>query len=83
MRSSSREEVVEVFDALEAELKRALGLRCDALTTPEHLAVLERCERMRRLLPAVEHPVINQLSEQAPVSLKFSKLNDSVAPASI
>jgi hypothetical protein len=65
MRSSSREEVVEVFDALEAEFKRALDLRCDALTTPEHLAVLQRCERMRRWLPAIEHPVINQLSDQA------------------
>jgi hypothetical protein len=61
MRSSSREEVVEVFDALEAEFKRALDLRCDALTTPEHLAVLQRCERMRRLLPAIEHPVAQQL----------------------
>ena len=38
MRSSSREEVVEVFDALEAGYKRALDLRCDALTTPERLA---------------------------------------------
>jgi hypothetical protein len=65
MRSSSREEVVGVFDALEAEFKRALDLRCDALTTPEHLAVLQRCERMRRWLPAIEHPVINQLSDQA------------------
>ena len=65
MRSSSREEVVEVLDALEAEFKRALDLRCDALTTPEHLAVLQRCERMRRWLPAIEHPVINQLSDQA------------------
>jgi hypothetical protein len=65
MRSSSREEVVEVFDALEAEFKRALDLRCDALTTPEHLAVLQRCERMRRWLPAIEHPMINQLSDQA------------------
>ena len=54
-----------MFDALEAEFKRALDLRCDALTTPEHLAVLQRCERMRRWLPAVEHPVINQLSDQA------------------
>ena len=65
MRSSSREEIVEVFDALEAGFKRALDLRCDALTTPEHLAVLERCERIRRWLPAIEHPVINQLSDQA------------------
>jgi hypothetical protein len=65
MRSSGREEVIEVFDALEAEFKRALDLRCDALTTPEHLAVLQRCERMRRWLPAIEHPVINQLSDRA------------------
>src|SRR6201996_554571 len=65
MRSSSREEVVEVFDALEAGMKRALDLRCDALTTPERLALLQTCERLRRWLPAVEHPLINQLAEQA------------------
>jgi Domain of unknown function (DUF222) len=65
MRSSDRDEVVEVFDALKAGFKRALDLRCDALTTPEHLALLETCEMVRRWLPAVEHPLINQLSEQA------------------
>ena len=54
-----------MFDALEAEFKRALDLRCDALTTPEHLAVLQRCEKLRRWLPAVEHPVINQLSSDS------------------
>ena len=43
MCSSSREQVVEVFDALEADLKRALDLRCDALTAPERLALLQRC----------------------------------------
>ena len=41
MRSSDRDEVVEVFDALEAGMKRALDLRCDALTTPERLALLQ------------------------------------------
>src|SRR3984885_4803732 len=65
MRSSSREEVVEVFDALEADFKRALDLRCDALTTPERLALLRTCGKGRRWLPAVEHPLINQLSDQA------------------
>jgi hypothetical protein len=65
MRSSSREEVVGVFDALRAGFKRALDLRCDALTTPERLALLQSCEEIRRLLPAVEHPLINQLREQA------------------
>jgi hypothetical protein len=65
MRSSSREEVVEVFDTLRADLKRALDLRCNALTTPEHLALLESCEWIRRCLPAVEHKLINQVAAQA------------------
>src|ERR1700734_2937505 len=65
MRSSGREEVVGVFDALRAGFKRALDLRCDALTTPERLTLLQSCEEIRRLLPAVEHPLINQLAEQA------------------
>jgi hypothetical protein len=65
MRSSSREEIVEVFDALEADLDRAMELSFDALTTPEGLAMLERCEKLRRCLPAVEYPLINQLAAQA------------------
>ena len=65
MRSSSREEVVEVLDALEAGYKRALDLTFDVLTTPERLRVLERWEQMRRWQPAVEHALINQLAEQA------------------
>jgi Domain of unknown function (DUF222) len=65
MRSSDREAVVEVFDALRADLKRAVDLRCDALTSPEHLALLESCEWIRRCLPAVEHKLINQLAAQA------------------
>ena len=77
MRSSSREEVVEVFDALRADLKRALDLSFDALTTPERLAVLNSCEVLRRQLPAVEHPLINQLSEQADAS----ELGGKLAPA--
>jgi hypothetical protein len=39
-------------------------LSFDALTTPERLAVLERCEKLRRRLPVVEHPLINQIAEQ-------------------
>jgi hypothetical protein len=65
MRSGSREEMVAVLDALDADLKRALDLTSDLLTTPERLNVLERLEKLRRLLPAVEHPLINQLAEQA------------------
>ena len=51
MRSSNREEIVEVFDALEAGFKRALDLRCDALTTPERLALLQSCERYAAYCP--------------------------------
>ena len=54
-----------MFDALDADLERALGLSFDALTTPERLAMLERCEKLRRRLPVVEHPLINQIAEQA------------------
>ena len=77
MRSSSREEIVEVFDALEADYKRALDLTFDVLTTPERLRVLERCEQMRRWQPAVEHVLINQLAEQADPT----ELGGKLAPA--
>jgi Domain of unknown function (DUF222) len=77
MRASSREEVVEVFDVLKADLKRAVDLRCDALTTPERLALLENCEEIRRVLSAVEHPLINQLAEQADAA----ELGGKLAPA--
>jgi hypothetical protein len=65
MYSSCREEIVEVFDALEADLDRALELSFDALTTPERLVMLARCEVLRRRLPALEHPLINQIGRQA------------------
>src|SRR6201995_1131838 len=65
MGSSSREEIVEVLDALEADYRRALDLTFDALTTPERLAVLESLERFRRWQPTIEHPLINQLAEQS------------------
>jgi hypothetical protein len=35
--SSIREEIGDVFDALDADLGRACGLSFDALTTPERL----------------------------------------------
>jgi hypothetical protein len=65
MYSSCREEIVEVFDALEADLDRALELSFDALTTPERLVMLARSEVFRRRLPALEHPLINQIGRQA------------------
>src|SRR5271156_1425174 len=74
MRSSSREEIVAVFDALEADFERALELSFDVLTTPERLALLQSCEKMRRQLPAVEHPLINQVGQQADATELGGKL---------
>jgi hypothetical protein len=79
MRSSSREEVVEVFDALKADMQRALALSFDALTTPERLALLQVCEAVRRTLPAVEHPLINQIGEQADHTELGGKLPSALA----
>jgi hypothetical protein len=79
MRSSCREEVVGVFDALEADFKRALDLSFDALTTPERLALLQRCEKLRRRLPAIEHPLINQVGEQADATELGGKLPSALA----
>jgi hypothetical protein len=79
MGSSSRDEIEEVFAALDAELDRLCALTFDALTTPERVALLERCERIRRRLPAVEHPLINQLARQATPEELGGKLSHAIA----
>jgi hypothetical protein len=79
MRSSSREEIQGVFDALDADLDRACELSFDALTTPEWLRLLERVERVRRRLPAVEHGLINQLARQATPEELGGKLSHALA----
>src|SRR6202008_332648 len=65
MGSSSREEIVEVFDALDADLDRLCELSFDVFTTPERMRALERLERIARRLRAPEHALINQLGAQA------------------
>jgi hypothetical protein len=79
MRVSSREEIVEVLDALDAGYKRALDLTFDVLTTPERLAVLEKFEGFRRQQPAIEHLLINQLSDQADPTELGGKLAAALA----
>jgi hypothetical protein len=79
MRSSSREEIVAVLDALRAAHKRARDLTFDVLTTPERLAVLENLEQMRRGQPAIEHVLINQLAEQADATELGGKLPSALA----
>lgn len=50
-------------------MKGLLDLTFDALTTPERLAMLERCEQIRRQLPAVEYPLLTELAGQLPAVL--------------
>ncbi|GFG96560.1 HNH endonuclease signature motif containing protein [Mycobacterium timonense] len=66
MSSIGLPDVDAVFDALDAEVDRACGLVLDALTIQQQLAVLERCERLRRRLPVIEHPLLNSLARQVP-----------------
>nr|WP_224098815.1 hypothetical protein [Mycobacterium avium] len=54
MGCSSREEIVKVFDALDAALDRLGELSFDALTPRECLSLLQRCEKVRRRLPVPE-----------------------------
>ena len=74
-----REAMTAAFDAAEAALDGLAALDCDALTTPEWLAWLERCERLRRRLPALEHGPINQLARQATPEELGGRLSHAIA----
>jgi hypothetical protein len=56
------EAVTAAFDALDAALDGVLELDFEALSTQERLVSLQRVERVRRRLPAAEHPLVNQLA---------------------
>jgi len=79
MGSSTREEIVEVFDALDYDQDRLCGLTFDVLTTPERLAFLERLERLARRLRFPEHALINQLDEQASEEELGGRLRSALA----
>jgi hypothetical protein len=74
-----RETITAAFDALDAALDAVVQLDFAALQTREHFAFLERCERVRRRLPAVEHGLINQLSQVATPEELGGKLSHAVA----
>ncbi len=71
--------VTAAFDALDTALDGVVGLQFEALSTHERLVVVERCERVRRRLPAVEHPLINQLARLATREELGGKLSHAVA----
>jgi hypothetical protein len=74
-----RDAITAAFDAVDAAVDAMAALSFDALTTREWLALLERCERVRRRLPAVEHPLINQLARQATPEELGGKLSHAIA----
>jgi hypothetical protein len=74
-----QEALTAAFDALDAAVDGVLGLDFEALTTRERLVLLERCERVRRRLPAVEHPLVNQLAHHATPEELGGKLSHAIA----
>ncbi|HTY33096.1 HNH endonuclease signature motif containing protein [Mycobacterium sp.] len=65
MGADTREENVEVFDALDSVVDRLCALSFDVFTNPERLRALERLERVARRLRAPQHALINRLGAQA------------------
>ncbi|OBH40373.1 HNH endonuclease signature motif containing protein [Mycobacterium mantenii] len=81
--SVDREALSAAFDAIDAALDDLVGYDCDALATREQLAMLERCEKVRRRLPAIEHPLINSLARQAPSEELGGSVVHAIAEATL
>ncbi|MFV0495419.1 DUF222 domain-containing protein, partial [Mycobacterium sp.] len=79
MAASTREEIVEVFDALDAVQDRLLELDFDVLTTPERLAMLDRLETIDRRMPTPRHALINNLRATADKKELGGTLSETLA----
>ncbi len=78
-----REVFTAKFDALDTALEDVVGLDSEMLCTPERLALLRRYERARRRLCAGEHPLINQLAQQATPGELGGKLSHAIADVTL
>ncbi|HET7074696.1 MAG TPA: HNH endonuclease signature motif containing protein, partial [Mycobacterium sp.] len=74
-----REALSAALDALDATFDEVAEFDCETLTTREQLALLERFERLRRRLPAIEHPLINSIARQATAEELGGKLSHAIA----
>jgi hypothetical protein len=74
-----RDAISAAFDALDDALEGAGALSFDALTPRECLALLERCEKVRRRLPVPEHQLINHIARQANPEELGGKLSHALA----
>ncbi|UXA04523.1 HNH endonuclease [Mycobacterium sp. SMC-2] len=77
------EAVSAAFDTIDAAVKELIGNDCDASTTREQLAMLVRCEKVRRQLPAIEHPLINNLARQATPEELGGTLSQAIADTTL
>jgi hypothetical protein len=74
-----REALSAALDALDAAFDEAAEFDCETLTAREQLALLERFERLRRRLPAIEHRLINSIARQATAEELGGKLSHAIA----
>lgn len=81
--SIDREALSAAFDTINGAFDELVAQDYDALATPELMAMLERCETVRRRLPAVEHPLINNLLRQATPQEIGGKLSHAIAEATL
>ncbi|SBS70180.1 conserved hypothetical protein [uncultured Mycobacterium sp.] len=56
--------MLEMLDDVLTAWDKVAACPANAVTAPELLSVLERVERLRRMLPTVEHTVLTQLQSQ-------------------
>ena len=77
--SIDRQALTAAFDTIDAAFDDLVTHGCDALATREQFAFLQRCEKVRRRLPAVEHPLINNLLRQATAEEIGGKLSHAIA----
>src|SRR6201997_336628 len=78
-----REALSAALDGMDAAFDQVLEFDCQTLTTPEQLALLERFERLRRRIPAGEHPLINAVARQATPEELGGKLSHAIAEATL
>jgi hypothetical protein len=71
------------LDASHAALKEAADADIDALNTEQCLAMLEQCEQLRRLVPTLEHRLINKLAREATPQELGGKLSHALAEATL
>ncbi|SPM35825.1 REP13E12 repeat protein [Mycobacterium rhizamassiliense] len=83
MSSADDEAATAAFDALDKALATVAALNFTASNTRNRLASLNRCEQVRRRLPAVEHPLINQLAREATPEELGGTLSHLIAEATL